>query len=162
MKVGVTKNRPYWFTWGLSDILLDRNFGIFIISSIASKKDEPKCPFLPILAGSLECVSLATMSSTESSIFSSSEPMDLSGCYSTPSPKSSSPSSSRSSGVRSLSRKHDSYWWLSHILKQLCLEMLFDDEIITRGPTTIFRVNISCCALYIGVNLTKENYCLVF
>ena len=41
---GVTKNRLYWFTGGLSDILLDGNFGIFIISSIAAKKDEPKCP----------------------------------------------------------------------------------------------------------------------
>ena len=32
------------------------NFGIFIISSIADKNDESKCPFLPILAGS--CVGL--------------------------------------------------------------------------------------------------------
>ena len=62
------------------------NFGIFIISSIAVKKDELKCPLLPILAGSLVCVTLTMMSSTESSICSSPEPMDLSGCFSTPHP----------------------------------------------------------------------------
>ena len=28
------------------------NHGIFIISSIADKKDESKCPLLPVLAGS--------------------------------------------------------------------------------------------------------------
>ena len=81
------------------------DFGIFMISSIATKKDEPKCPLLPILAGSLVCVSLTTMSSTESSICRSPEPMDLSGCFSTPSPNTSLSSSSSSSGVRSLSRK---------------------------------------------------------
>ena len=47
------------------------NFGIFIISSIAAKKEEQKFPLLPILAGSLVCISLTTMSSTESSICSS-------------------------------------------------------------------------------------------
>ena len=62
------------------------NFRIFIISSIAVKKDEPKCPLLPILAGSLVCVTLTMMSSTESSLCSSPEPMDLSGCFSTPRP----------------------------------------------------------------------------
>ena len=65
------------------------NFGIFIISSIAVKKDEPKCPLLPILAGSLVCVSLTRMSSTESSTCSSPEPMDLSGCFFKPSPNTS-------------------------------------------------------------------------
>ena len=57
------------------------DFGIFNISSIAAKKDKLKCPLLPIMAGSLVCVSLTTMSSTESSICSSPEPMDLSGCF---------------------------------------------------------------------------------
>ena len=57
------------------------DFGIFNISSIASKKDELKCPLLPILAGSLVCISLTTMSSTESSFCSSPDSMDLSGCF---------------------------------------------------------------------------------
>ena len=35
-----------------------------------------------------------------------------------------------------------------------CLEMLLDDQITTRGPTTISRVNISCYALYMAGNLT--------
>ncbi len=46
------------------------NFVIFIISSIAVKKGEPKCPLLLILVGSLVCVSLTMMSSTESSVCS--------------------------------------------------------------------------------------------
>ena len=55
-------------------------------------------------------VYLTTMSSTESSICSSPEPMDLSGYFSTPSPNTSSSSSSSSLGVRSLSRKrHSNY-----------------------------------------------------
>ena len=62
------------------------NFRIFIISSIAVKKDEPRCPLLSILAGSLVCITLTMMSSTESSLCSSPEPMDLSGCFSTPRP----------------------------------------------------------------------------
>ena len=70
----------------------EENFGIIIISSIAAKKDEPKCPRLPNLAGSLVCVSLTMMSSTESSICSNPEPMDLSECFSTPSPNTSSSS----------------------------------------------------------------------
>ena len=88
------------------------NFGIFMISSIDAKKDELKCPLLPILAVFLVCVSLTTMSSTESSICSSPEPMDLSGCFSTHSPSTSSSSSSSSSGVRSLRRK----WHASNYL----------------------------------------------
>ena len=54
------------------------------------------------------CVSLTRMSSTESSTCSSPEPMELSGCFSTPlrpSPNTSSSSNSSSSGVRSLRRK---------------------------------------------------------
>ena len=39
-------------------------------------------------------------------------------------------------------------------MKKLCLEMLFDDQITTRGPTTISRMNISCYALYMAGNLT--------
>ena len=35
-----------------------------------------------------------------------------------------------------------------------CLEMLFDDQIITRGPPFTTKVNISCCALYMAGNLT--------
>ena len=81
------------------------NFGLFIISCIATKNDEPKCPLVPILAGSLVCVSLIMMSSTELSICSSPKPMGLSGCFSTPSSNTRSSSSSSSSGVRSLRRK---------------------------------------------------------
>ena len=84
------------------------DFGIFIISFIAAKKDDPKCPLLPIYAGSLVCVSLTTMSSTESSICSSPEPMDLSGCFSKPSPNTSLSSSSSSSGVRSVRKRRAS------------------------------------------------------
>ena len=54
------------------------------------------------------CVSLTRMSSTESSTCSSPEPMELSGCFSSPSrpsPNTSSSSSNSSSGVRSLRRK---------------------------------------------------------
>ena len=82
-----------------------KNFGIFLISSIAAKKDEPKCPLLSVLAGSLMCISLTMMSLTESSICSSPKPMSLSGCFSTPSPNTRLSSSSSSSGVRSLRRK---------------------------------------------------------
>ena len=76
-EAGATKNHLYWFTSGLSDFFWEENFVIFIISSITTKKDESKCPLLPILAGSLECIKWATMSSTESSICSSPEAMDL-------------------------------------------------------------------------------------
>ena len=39
-------------------------------------------------------------------------------------------------------------------MNKLCLEMLFDNQIITRGPTTISRMNIICCVLYMASNLT--------
>ena len=84
--------------------------GIFIISSIADKKDESKCPLFRFWRV-LVCDSLTRMSSTESSTCSSPEPMDLSGCFFKPSPNTSS-SSSSSSGVRSLRReRRSSIWW---------------------------------------------------
>ena len=58
------------------------------------------------------CIFLTKMSSTESSTCSSLEPMDLSGCFSTPSPNTSSSSSSSSWGVRSLMKK----WHASNYL----------------------------------------------
>ena len=112
------------------------NFRIFIISSIAVKKDEPKCPLLPILAGSLVCVTLTRMSSTESSICSSPKPMDLSGCFSTPSPNTNSSSSSSSSGVRSLRRERRASNYLMGTAKAPFMSRTLEKSLSPLAPST--------------------------
>ena len=84
----------------------------------------------------LVCRSLTRMSSTESSICSSPKPMDLSGCFSTPSPNTNSSSSSSSSGVRSLRRERRASNYLMGTAKAPFMSRTLEKSLSPLAPST--------------------------